>query len=66
MKTEAQTLVKYLKRLNLEQEIIQSSVSFKSVQSNEVAKPKNIKKDIFMHMEDALNSGDNTIWRMWR
>ena len=66
MKVEKQILTKHLKRLNPKQEIIHSSVSFESVQSNKIVQPKGVVKDLFVDMEEALNSGDDTIWRMWR
>lgn len=66
MEMERSNLVKHNKSLNAKQEIIHSSVSFSGPHNNPKAGLQNAKEDLFQEIKEAISSGDDSTWRMWR
>jgi hypothetical protein len=65
MKTKPSNSTEQIKKLNHQQGLNHSSVSFRThpeIMSSEVKKELNP----FQELKDALKSGDDMIWRMWR
>jgi predicted DNA-binding ribbon-helix-helix protein len=66
MKTRVSNLVKYFKKLSAKKEITSASVSFQSAQIVGVVTPKSLATDFLDEFKEAIRSGDDTLWRMWR
>ncbi|MBE9597799.1 hypothetical protein [Pedobacter sp. MC2016-24] len=66
MKTRVSNLIKYLKRISAKKEMISASVSFEGAQIVNIVKPKNLAEDFLEEFKEAIRSGDDTLWRMWR
>lgn len=66
MKARVSNLVKYFKKLSTKKEVSSASVSFQGVQTASIVRQKNLAKDFLDEFKDAIRSGDDTLWRMWR
>jgi hypothetical protein len=66
MKTRVSNLVKYFKKLSAKKEISSASVSFQGAQIASVVTPKSLATDFLDEFKEAIRSGDDTLWRMWR
>lgn len=66
MKARVSNLVKYFKKLSIKKEVSSASVSFQGVQTASIVGQKNLAKDFLDEFKDAIRSGDDTLWRMWR
>lgn len=66
MKNDVSNLIKHIKRLTGKKKIIPSSVGFEAVQSNFTVRDKTFTTDFFQELKDAVSSGNDTIWRLWR
>lgn len=65
MKNELPRLISRHKNLNTKTEIIHSSVAFEKPDGIETEKSK-IGNDLYEELKNAISSGDDTLWRMWR
>jgi len=66
MKTRVSNLVKYFKKLSAKKEISSASVSFQAAQIASLVTPKSLATDFLDEFKEAIRSGDDTLWRMWR
>ncbi|SMC87429.1 hypothetical protein [Pedobacter africanus] len=55
-----------IKKTNSTPEITHSSVNFSAEKIKQVAKEKKPAKSFLEELSNAINSGDDTAWRMWR
>lgn len=63
MKMEASNNEIRLTKLCKNKKIIHSSVNFQSTPATSAQKTRT---DFLVDLEEAINSGDDTLWRMWR
>lgn len=66
MKNELSNLIRQLKKLTRKKKIIPSSVRFETAQSNYTVGDQRFTTDFFQELKEAVSSGNDTIWRLWR
>lgn len=66
MKARVSNLIRYFKKLSAKKEVSSASVSFEGSQTASVVRPKNRATDFFEEFKEAIRSGDDPLWRMWR
>lgn len=66
MKTQLPNLKIYTEKLNARNTIILSTVGFQGPQTVDLANPKGLVTDFLEEFKEAINSGDESLWRMWR
>lgn len=66
MKIQIQNPSEYVKIQNTKNTLILSTVGFQNISA--VAKPKlkSAATDFFEEFKEAIRSGDESLWRMWR
>ncbi|MET4141784.1 hypothetical protein [Pedobacter sp. UYP1] len=66
MKTQHPNLKIYAEKLNTRNTIILSTVGFQGSQTVDLANSKRLATDFLEEFKEAINSGDESLWRMWR
>ncbi|WP_316812146.1 hypothetical protein [Pedobacter heparinus] len=66
MKNEVSNLINHIRKIKQMRQVTHSSVGFQGVEKGTSAQPKSSAKDFMQELKDAISSGDDSIWRMWR
>lgn len=66
MKTQLPNLKIYTEKLNTSNTIILSTIGFQGSQTVDLANSKSLTMDFLEEFKEAINSGDESLWRMWR
>ena len=66
MKTQLPNLKIYAEKLNTRNTIVLSTVGFQGSQTVNLANSKSLATDFLEEFKEAISSGDESLWRMWR
>ena len=65
MKNEVSN-INHIRKIKQMRQVTHSSVDFQGIEKDVGPQPKSSGKDFMQELKDAISSGDDSIWRMWR